>query len=142
MLVGTIFSACVRPLVAFSQCGIAYCNVLVLKNIEKKIMNYELWIIIESKSNCINYQFNICSSPNCEVAYIILKLILLNYQFNNQWLFNNKFLLLIFKIKKNRNVLQLKINNFSPCHRYPHLDYCRRHYHYYYESILCFYNIL
>jgi len=40
MLVGTIFSACVGPLVAFSQCGIAYCNVLVMKNIENKIMNY------------------------------------------------------------------------------------------------------
>jgi len=42
MLVGTIFSACVGPLVAFSQCGIANCNVLVMKNIENKIMNYEL----------------------------------------------------------------------------------------------------
>jgi len=42
MLVGTIFSACVGPLVAFSQCGIAYCNVLVMKNIENKIMNYEI----------------------------------------------------------------------------------------------------
>jgi len=37
-----VFSACVGPLVAFSQCGIAYCNVLVMKNIENKIMNYEL----------------------------------------------------------------------------------------------------
>jgi len=42
MLVGTIFSACVRPLVALSQCGIAYFNVFVMKNIENKIMNYEL----------------------------------------------------------------------------------------------------
>jgi len=42
MLVGTIFSACVGPLVAFSQCGIAYSNVLVMTNIENKIMTYEL----------------------------------------------------------------------------------------------------
>jgi len=42
MLVGTVFSACVEPLVAFSQCDIAYCNVLVMKYIENKIMNYEL----------------------------------------------------------------------------------------------------
>jgi len=42
MLVGTIFSAYVGPLVADSQCGIAYCNVLVIEIIENKIMNYEL----------------------------------------------------------------------------------------------------
>jgi len=44
MLVGTIFSTCVWPLVAFFQCGrpIAYCNVLVVKKFENKIMNYEL----------------------------------------------------------------------------------------------------
>jgi len=46
MLVGTIFSDCVVPLVAFSQSGIAYCNVLVMKNIENKIMNYELFHVI------------------------------------------------------------------------------------------------
>jgi len=42
MLLGTLFRACVGPLVAFSQCGIAYCNDLVMKNIENKIMNCEL----------------------------------------------------------------------------------------------------
>jgi len=46
MLVVAIFSACVGPLFAFSQRRIAYCNVLVLKNIENKMMNYELWIML------------------------------------------------------------------------------------------------
>jgi len=55
MLVGTIFGACVGPLVAFSQCGIAYCNVLVMKNIDNKIMNYVLWIMC---GNIIYYGTN------------------------------------------------------------------------------------
>jgi len=40
---GVICQQIVKKTVAFSQCGIAYWNVLVMKNIENKIMNYEQW---------------------------------------------------------------------------------------------------
>jgi len=39
-------------MVAFSQCGIAYCNVPVMKNIENKIMNHELSGIEPSGLRC------------------------------------------------------------------------------------------